>query len=158
MIAEQLKRGGLAALVCAAALLVAAAFWATEAATARSLASHGVTTTAYVVHKHADDGATPAEAAHEVTYAYQSVAPDGTRTTHRVGHDVPESVFDAVAVGQQVEVRYLAQDPSVAEVYPGEHADGRTFLDILAVVAAAVAALVALMGPRMARPAAPQAA
>ncbi|HVG46875.1 MAG TPA: DUF3592 domain-containing protein [Rubellimicrobium sp.] len=157
MIADVLKRGGLAALVCAAIALVAAAFWAGDSATARGLARDGLTTPAYVVQKHQDSDA----ASGEVTYAYQSVAADGTRTTHRVRHDVPASVFDALAVGAQVEVRYLPGDPAVAEVYAGEHADDRTFLDILALVAAAAAALITLMGPRMTRPArplAPQAA
>ncbi len=68
MIADYLKRGGFVALVFAVIALVAAAFWSSESAAARSLASHGVTTQAYVVHKHTEAGATPAEAVHEVTY------------------------------------------------------------------------------------------
>ena len=149
MISEHLKRGGLAALVFAAVALVAAAFWAGDSATARGLARNGETAQAYIVQKHEGIGAS-GEAVHQVTYAYQSVAADGTRATHRVRHDVPASVFEALAVGRQVVVRYLASGPTVAEVYPGEHADSHTFLDIPALVAAA-SALAALTGLEFAR-------
>ena len=149
MITEYLKRGGLAALVFAAVALVAAAVWSSESATARSLAGHGVTTQAYVVHKHRDTAS--AEGAHEVTYLYQSMASDGSRRTHRVEHQVPEGIFEAVAVGAQVDVRYLPENPAVAAVYPGEHADGRTFLDILALVAAIAALAATMTGLQQAR-------
>jgi hypothetical protein len=145
MIADHLKRGGFVALVFAVIALVSAAFWGSESATTRSLASHGVTTQAYVVHKHTEACATPAEAVHEVTYLYQSLASDGTREIHRVEHQVPARIFDAVAIGGQVGVRYLPEDPAMAAVYPGEHSDGRTFLDILALVAA-MAAFVDVLG------------
>ena len=151
MALNYLKHFGFAALFLTAVALVAAASWQTASATARALADHGVTTTAFVVQKQRDTQADdPAQVHYQVTYAYQSQDADGTRTTHRVMHGVPEGIFDSVRVGERVEVRYLPENPAQADVYPGETSDRQTFLDILAVVAALAAGVAALAGPRLA--------
>ncbi|WP_210527155.1 DUF3592 domain-containing protein [Rubellimicrobium arenae] len=148
MILDYLKKGGLAALLLAVIALGAATLWTTGTGPARALADHGITTTAFVVQKQRASAGTGAMT---VTYAYQSVGTDGDERTHRIGHAVPPSVFDSVRVGQEVEVRYLPEDPAMAEVYPGEHADGRTLLDMTALIAALGAAGLAVAGMGAAR-------
>jgi hypothetical protein len=139
----------------AAIALVAAAFWQNEGVTARALADHGVTTLAFVVQKQQDTDPVPSEGTSQtrylVTSAYQSTALEDTRTTHRIRHEVPQSVFDSLTVGQSVELIYLPESPRTAEVYPGQHANLRTYLDVLALVAASGATVAALGGFGMAR-------
>lgn len=151
MISTYLKRGGFAAMILAALAIVAAVIWGSESATARGLDDRGATAMAFVVQKHRDASGADGAPVHEVTYLYQSVAADGARRTHRVEHRVPQGIYDGLSVGEQVEIRYLPESPAVAAVYPGEHADGRTFLDILALVAAAAAAIATLIGLQAAR-------
>ena len=149
MISEYLKKGGILALILAAVALLSAGVWTGENATVRALAHHGVATTAFVVQKHPvtdGDGAR-----YEVTYLYQSLGTDGTRRTHRVEHQVPQSVYDGARVGSQVQVRYLPEDPAQAEVYPGEYGTGMAYLNILSLVAAAAAMIAAMAGLQLAR-------
>jgi len=60
-------------------------------------------------------------------------------------------VFDRAIVGAQVEIRYLPESPTIAEVYPGAFSDGRTFMDVLALVAALAAAGIAVGGVGLVR-------
>jgi hypothetical protein len=56
-----------------------------------------------------------------VTYAFEAVSPDGHETTERViEHEVPRSIYNTLRSGQEVEIRYLPEDPRRGDFYPGE--------------------------------------
>ncbi|TNC71681.1 DUF3592 domain-containing protein [Rubellimicrobium roseum] len=141
MIVDYLKKGGFAALMLATVALGGATLWTDAGATERALDDHGVTTRAYVVQR--QPAAEGTEALPRVTYLYRSGPVDGAQRTHRIAHEVPQAVYDEARVGERVEIRYLPESPAIAEVHAGEFTDGRTSLDVMALVAALVAALAA---------------
>ncbi|WP_176559523.1 DUF3592 domain-containing protein [Rubellimicrobium roseum] len=157
MFVEFLKRGGVAAavLLVIAAMLGAAAH--RENAVARALAEHGVPAVATVVDKRTEtirtrtDDGTRTRTSHEVAYAYEALATDGSLQPLTVRHAVPRRIHDALRLGDRVEIRYLPQSPTRAEVYPGEAASGVTLLGALALVALLAAALAARIGLALAR-------
>jgi hypothetical protein len=102
-------------------------FWLGSRATSAALDDHGVATVAMVESKRTDirrvrtnDG-TRRETDYLVTYAFEAVSPDGSDTTQQViEHEVPRSVYNELRSGQEVEIRYLPEDPDRADFYPGE--------------------------------------
>lgn len=119
------------AAVAAVLLLLAAVtygFWRSAGATAAALDDHGVVATATVEALRTDtrrvrsNDRTRIETDYLVTYAFEALAPaDGRPTPQRVEHEVPRHVFDRLHYGQEVEIRYLPEDPTRADFYPNEN-------------------------------------
>jgi hypothetical protein len=118
------------AAIAAVLLLLTAltgVFWQGSRATAAALDDHGITTTASVEDKRIDtyrvrtnDG-TRRETDYLVTYAFEAVSSEGSELIERsVEHEVPRTIFDELRPGQEVEIRYLPEDPTRADFYPGE--------------------------------------
>lgn len=104
-------------------------FWMGSRATAAALDGHGIVTVATVESKRSDrrrvrtsDG-TRTETDYLVTYAFEAVAPEGGAPIGRtIEHEVPRRIFDEIRSGQEIEIRYLPEDPARADFYPGESA------------------------------------
>jgi hypothetical protein len=118
------------AAIAAVLLLLTAltgVFWMGSRATAAALDDHGVVTMATVESKRTDirrvrtnDG-TRRETDYLVTYTFEAAAADGGETVGQViEHEVPRTIFDQLRPGQEVEIRYLPEDPTRADFYPGE--------------------------------------
>lgn len=117
-------------LVVAAVLLVLSGvtygFWRSAGATAAALDDHGVVATATVedmrrdTHRVRTNDGSRTETDHLVTYAFEARSPEGEVIPQRIEHEVPRNVFDRLSRGQQVEIRYLPEDPTRADFYPGE--------------------------------------
>ncbi len=157
MFTEFFRRSDFVALACAVVAALCTAFWQSERATARALAEHGVTATATVVDKHREttrtrtDHGTRTDTDYMVTYAYDALATDGTRTPLRITHDVPKAIYDEHAMGEEVEIRYLLEHPARADVFPGETARGSAAVGIFAGMAAIAAAVSARIRLKLAR-------
>ena len=150
MIIELFKRGGFVTLTCG---LMAMGFaWLAQDArtTAQALADHGQTAIATVMDKEREttrrsssNGGSPrTQTSYSVTYLFEVDS-----QAQRVEVGVPEEVYDAVTVGEQVEIRYLPEDPERVEVFPGQMATGGTAMAVVAGVlglAAVIAAVVAV--------------
>ncbi len=102
-------------------------FWRSAGATAAALDDHGVITTATVESLRTDtrrvrtDGRSRTETDYLVTYAFEALAPtDGRPVQQRVEHEVPRGIFNQLRRGQEVEIRYLPEDPTRADFYPNE--------------------------------------
>jgi hypothetical protein len=118
------------AAIAAVLLLLSAVtgvFWLGSRATAAALDGHGVTTMATVEAKRTDTrsvrsgNSTRRETDYLVTYAFEAMSPDGTEATqHVIEHEVPRSIYNDLRSGQEVEIRYLPEDPSRADFYLGE--------------------------------------
>ena len=157
MIIELFKRGGFVTLICG---LMAVGFgWLAQDArtTAQALADHGQTAIATVMDKERETtrrssnsgGSRQTQTSYSVTYLFEVDS-----QAQRVEVGVPEEVHDAVAVGEQVDIRYLPEDPKRVEVYPGQMANGGTALVVAAgmlALAAAVAAGIAVILTKRAR-------
>ncbi len=102
-------------------------FWRDAGATAAALDDHGVVTTATVEALRTDTrrvrtgDRSRTETDYLVTYAFEALAPaDGAPVSQRVEHEVPQGVFSQLRRGQEVEIRYLPEDPTRADFYPNE--------------------------------------
>jgi hypothetical protein len=146
MIIELFRRGGFVTLICG---LMAVGFaWLAQDArtTAQALADHGQTAIATVMDKERETtrrssnsgGGRRTQTSYSVTYLFEVDS-----EIQRVEEGVPEEVFNAVTVGEQVEIRYLPEDPTSVEVFSGQAASGGTVLAALAGVLALVAMIAA---------------
>jgi hypothetical protein len=109
-------------------------FWMNSRATAAALADHGAVAIATVDGKRIEhrrvrtnDG-TRRETDYLVTYAFDAVSPQGETIPQAIEREVPRSVFDGLRTGDEVEIRYLPEDPSQADFYPGQSAGSATVL------------------------------
>ena len=153
MIIELLKRGGFVTLVCGIFAVILAFAAQSANSTAAALADHGQTAIATVTDKEREttrrrtDSGTRTRTSYEVTYEFEADS-----RAQRVTVDVSEEVYDDVSVGDEVEIRYLPEDPQRVEVYPGQMAGSGKVMGIIAgvfgVVAAIAAAVAVLLAGR----------
>lgn len=150
-------------LVCAAiaAVLfllsgVTFGFWRSADATAAAFEDHGLVTIAIVeqmrtdTHRIRTNSGSRTETDYLVTYSFDAQSPAGEMIPQRTEHEVPRTIFNELRDGQEVEIRYLPEDPTRADFYPGEtQGAARGYGWALAVmlgIAAAVLSLGTLFG------------
>jgi hypothetical protein len=157
MVFELFKQGGFVTLVCGILAIVIAVLAQDARSTARALADHGQTASASVVDKHQEterrrsgsNGTRRTSTTYYLTYAFEAEAGD-----QRVEVSVPKDVYDGLTVGDVAEIRYLPEEPTNIEVYPGQVASTGTAMGLIAGVlglVAAIAAGVAMLLTRRAR-------
>lgn len=158
MIIELFKRGGFVTLVCGLLAIVIALLAQDAGSTAQALADHGQTTLATVVNKHQEteqrrsgsNGPRRSSTSYYLTYAFEAGASD-----QRVEVSVPKDLYDHLTVGDEAEIRYLPEEPTRIEVYPGQMASAGTAMSIIAGglgLVALIAAAVAMRLTSRARP------
>jgi hypothetical protein len=146
MLIELFKRGGFVTLTCG---LMAVGFaWLAQDArtTAQALADHGQTAIATVMDKErettrrssSNGDSRRTQTSYTVTYLFEVAS-----EIQRVEVGVPEEVYNEVSVGEQVEIRYLPEDPTSVEVFSGQAASGGTVLAAFAGVLALAAVIAA---------------
>ena len=145
MIFELFKRGGFISLVCGLLAIVIAVFAQDTRSTARALADHGQTAIASVVDKHHEterrrstNGTRRSSTSYYLTYDFEAEAGD-----QRVEVSVPKNLYDDLTVGDEAEIRYLPEEPTSIEVYPGQMASTGTAMIWVAAVMGLVAAIAA---------------
>lgn len=157
MIKHFFFKGGFVAL----AFLLLAALWAwlalNERATARAMADHGIAGIATVEalnveteRRRDSDGRTRSDTDYNVTYSFEAVPVEGgAPVTQQIEREVSQSTYDETVVGQQVEIRYLPENPTRVEFSPGEFERGARLWDWAALGTLAVAVGFAAMAVRL---------
>jgi hypothetical protein len=146
MFIELFKRGGFVTLVCGLMAIVIALLAQDARSTAQALADHGQTTIASVVDKHQEterrrtgsNGTRRSSTSYHLTYAFDTEAGD-----QRVEVSVPKDLYDDLTVGDEAEIRYLPEEPTSIEVYPGQTASGGAAMGIIAGIFGLVGAIAA---------------
>ena len=122
MLRHFIVRGGWVALVCLAVGLAFGAFAVSQRVRAAALEDHGAVALATVERMRAEThrrrssgGHYTTETDHIVDYAFRA----GGRLVE-VRRTVPEFVYDQLSTGEEVEVRYLPDDPERVDVFDGE--------------------------------------
>ena len=150
-------------LVCAAVAAVLLllsgvtfGFWRSAGATAAALDDHGIVTVATVermrtdTHRVRTNNGSRTETNYLVTYSFEAQAPAGQIVLQRTEHEVPRTIFNELRDDREVEIRYLPEDPTRADFYPGEtQAAARVLgwaMTVMLGIAAAVLSLGALFG------------
>jgi hypothetical protein len=150
-------------LVCAAiaAVLlllsgVTFGFLRSAGATAAALDDHGVVTIATVermrtdTHRVRTNNGSRTETDYLVTYSFDAQTPTGQTISQRTEHEVPRTIFDELRDGQEVQIRYLPEDPTRADFYLGETQGAARILGwamtVMLGIAASVLSLGALFG------------
>ena len=125
------------------------AFWQSARATAAALDDHGVVTIATVesmrtdTHRVRTNDGSRTETNYLVTYVFEAQTPAGGETiSQQIEHEVPRGVFNQLRDGQELEIRYLPEDPTRADFYPGETQGAARVLGWAMVVMLGVAAAV----------------
>lgn len=140
------KRGGFITLVCGLLAIVIAVFTQDVRSTAQALADHGQTAAASFVNKHQEterrrtgsNGTRRSSTSYYLTYAFEAEAGD-----QRVEVSVPKDLYDDLTVGDEAEIRYLPEEPTSIEVYPGQTASGGAAMGIIAGIFGLVGAIAA---------------
>ncbi|EYD76155.1 hypothetical protein Rumeso_02230 [Rubellimicrobium mesophilum DSM 19309] len=146
MFIELFKRGGFVTLICGLMALGFACLAQDARTTAQALADHGQTAIATVMDKERETTRRSSgsgsrhqtQTSYTVTYLFEVDS-----EIQRVEVGVPEEVYDAVRVGEQAEIRYLPEEPTAVEVFPGQMASGGTAMAVVAGVLALAAVLAA---------------
>jgi Protein of unknown function (DUF3592) len=154
MIRVFFRKGGWAVLILllAAGLFEGLALW--QGATARALDDHGVGAVATIermrIHTREvrTNHRTRTETDYFVTYAFEAPrVAGGPSQSRRVEHDVPGWLYEELQTGQEVEVRYLPENPERIDFFPGEvRRSARLFTILAGVFALAAAAFGAVAG------------
>jgi hypothetical protein len=127
-------------------------FWRSAGATAAALDDHGVVTIATVermrtdTHRVRTNNGSRTETDYLVTYSFEAQTPAGETIPQRIEHEVPRGVFNELRDGQEVEIRYLPEDPSRADFYPGETQGAARVLGWAMAVMLGIAAAVLSLG------------
>ena len=151
MVFELFTRGGFVTLICGLLAIVIAVIAQDARSTAHALADHGQTAIASVVDKHQEterrrsgsNGTRRSSTSYYLTYAFEAEAGD-----QRVEVSVPKDLYDDLTVGDEAEIRYLPEEPTSIEIYPGQMASNGTAMGWVAGalgLVAAIAAVVAVM-------------
>ena len=148
MIFELFKRGGFITVVCGLLAIVIAVYAQDARSTAQALADHGRTAIASVVDKHQEterrrtgsNGTRRSSTSYYLTYEFEAEAGD-----QRVEVSVPKDLYDDLTVGDEAEIRYLPEEPTSIEVYPGQMAGTGTAMIWVAAVMGLVAAMAAVV-------------
>lgn len=159
MIRHLFWKGGWVALIFLAVAAGFGGFWFNERATARALEDRGVVTTATVDGMRTEtrrvrrNNGTRTETDYLVTYAYETRSESGP-VSQRVEHGVPSWLYEGLRNGQEVEIRYLPEDPTQADFFAGETQREARLLGWFALgflLASAAFAALALRAARRAR-------
>jgi hypothetical protein len=139
MNAKMMWVGGLAMALFLAFAVVLVWLGLREQAAGLALADHGVTIEARIeglrteTRTRRTNDRTTTETVYEVTYAFEApVAAGGEPVAQRVERDVPHAVFRDLHLSQAVEIRYLPENPSRIDFYPGQSAGSATILFLVA--------------------------
>jgi hypothetical protein len=123
-----------------------------QRSTAAALDDHGVAALATVeglrteTHWRRTKSGATSDTEYRVTYAYQAPPePGATPVRLETEHLVPRFIYDELSLGEEVQIRYLPEDPERAEFFSGEKrrdsnymAFGAAFFLLIAIVVAPI--------------------
>lgn len=127
MLFELFKRGGFVAVILAVLAIVFALIAQNAGTAAQAMTDHGQSAIATVVDKEQETSRRRAGSdvnrrpttTYYLTYAFET--PEGSQ---QVEVSVPKALYEDTTVRDEAEIRYLPEEPTTIEAYPGQMASG----------------------------------